>query len=336
MKLAKRSASSQRNRYKNVISVLSCYAAGVFLATCLLDLFPAVEDKIEKALDRAGIYTSYPVSEFLMAFGLFLLLVIEQIVLVAKENHEQKQKATPRNGEQKPLLTSSGSSSRSVHQSGINGGSGQYRVNDVTGSIHVEQPDPALLPAAVDAATEEHNVELDGETEYHDPASHSLLRSIMLLLALSLHSIFEGLAVGLQPSSETVLQIFAALILHKSILAFSLGLNLVQSKMKLSAIIRGNFFFSLTSPLGIGIGIAIDHFEPYSLTSNLINGILQGLACGTFVYVVFFEILPHEFNTSDIHQSRLLKVLFLILGFATVSILILFLPDDIDTHHVGN
>jgi len=48
----------------------------------------------------------------------------------------------------------------------------------------------------------------------------------------------------------------------------------------------------------------------------LVNGILQGLACGTFLYVTFFEVLPHEFNKP---KDRLLKLLFVIVGFAFVN-----------------
>jgi len=166
--------------------------------------------------------------------------------------------------------------------------------------------------------------------------SNSLLHSLMLVLALSVHSVFEGLALGLQPSTESVLKITAALFIHKSVLAFSLGLNLVQSGMKVGSIVRGNLIFSITSPLGIGIGVAIDHYSPYSLTTNLIDAILQGLACGTFIYVVFLEILPHELNSTDPDTpNRLLKVLLLIVGFSVIALLILILPDDVDPHHIG-
>jgi len=49
---------------------------------------------------------------------------------------------------------------------------------------------------------------------------------------------------------------------------------------------------------------------------------VQGIAGGTFLYITFFEVLPSELN---VPKNRLLKVLFVILGFAVFSALLLAL-----------
>ena len=149
----------------------------------------------------------------------------------------------------------------------------------------------------------------------------------MLVLALSLHSIFEGLAIGLQPTTKSVLAIFLPVALHKSILAFALGMNLSLSKLTVTSIIRSNLVFAVTSPIGIFIGILVVDFAPATNLTEVVNGIMQSLACGTFLFVVFFEILPHEFMGRRHYPHRLLKTLVLVLGFATVSLL-LFLDVD--------
>ena len=41
---------------------------------------------------------------------------------------------------------------------------------------------------------------------------HSSLRAVLLLLALSLHSLFEGLALGLLQNNDQIISIFSALI----------------------------------------------------------------------------------------------------------------------------
>ena len=43
---------------------------------------------------------------------------------------------------------------------------------------------------------------------------HSSLRALLLLLALSLHSLFEGLALGLLKSNDAIISIFSALIVR--------------------------------------------------------------------------------------------------------------------------
>ncbi|KAG1671743.1 Cytochrome P450 9e2 [Nymphon striatum] len=138
----------------------------------------------------------------------------------------------------------------------------------------------------------ENSVEANPNIEqslHQDKSSHSKLRSVLLVVALSTHSVFEGLAIGLQNDTDDVISIFAAVLIHKTILAFSLGLNLAQSSLTIYSMIKYNFIFSITSPIGIGIGIAL-----MDLTSGsapvIASGILQGIACGTFLFVTFFEI----------------------------------------------
>jgi zinc transporter ZupT len=46
-----------------------------------------------------------------------------------------------------------------------------------------------------------------------EPTSH--LRSVLLLATLSIHSVFEGLAIGLQTNIDSVLDIFIAVMTHK-------------------------------------------------------------------------------------------------------------------------
>ena len=84
-----------------MISFSSCFAGGVFIAACLLDLLPDVEESFEKVLreikDQYKVQTissfylspdlppqvdiDYPVAQFVMVFGFFLILTIEQTIL---------------------------------------------------------------------------------------------------------------------------------------------------------------------------------------------------------------------------------------------------------------
>lgn len=158
---------------------------------------------------------------------------------------------------------------------------------------------------------------------HHSIPPNSSLRSLLLSIALSLHSVFEGLAIGLQTNVEEVLQVFAAVILHKCVIAFSLSLNLVQSNLRTIVIVQLTLIFCLAAPVGLGLGMGVMELSN-SLEATILSGILQGLACGTFLYVTFFEVLPHELNNSDL---RTWKMIFVILGFAA-SCAIVFLDPD--------
>jgi len=153
----------------------------------------------------------------------------------------------------------------------------------------------------------------------HGFFQHSALRSVLLLLALSFHSVFEGIAIGLQETKDSLISLFIAVIVHKAVMGFSLGLNIAQSELSVRSFIISILVFSLASPLGIGIGMGVANL-PDTLPTDIANGVLQGIAGGTFLYITFFEVLPHELN---VPSKRLWKVFFVIIGYAAICVLLL-------------
>lgn len=70
------------------------------------------------------------------------------------------------------------------------------------------------------------------------------------------------------------------------------------------------------SPMGIAIGIGVT--EAQLQMGLLVQAVLEGLAAGTFIYITFLEILPHELNSPE---RQLLKVLFILVGFSLMAFL---------------
>ena len=48
--------------------------------------------------------------------------------------------------------------------------------------------------------------------------------------------------------------VFIAVITHKAVMAFSLGLNIAQSDLSVKAFVWSNVLFSLSSPVWVAIG----------------------------------------------------------------------------------
>lgn len=122
----------------------------------------------------------------------------------------------------------------------------------------------------------------------------------MLLLALSFHSVFEGVAIGLQDNSGQFFSIVIAVMVHKVVMAFSLGLNIAQSDLNLKKFLISTVIFSLASPLGVGVGILMMGLPP-SLTRDICNGFLQGdsqLVSLSDFYVTFQGLLVGRSSTS--------------------------------------
>ncbi|KAK3533954.1 hypothetical protein QTP70_034943 [Hemibagrus guttatus] len=254
--------------HRTVLSLISCFAGGVFLAACFLDIIPDYLSDISEQLQDRNI--DYPLAEFIMACGFFIVLILERLVLSCNGQG---------NEETAPLLPSVGHSHSHTHRS----------VNDVESSGH--------------------HVHMDLQ-------AHSSFRSFMLFLSLSLHSVFEGLAIGLQATDAKVLEICIAILIHKSIIVFSLSIKLIQSAVPTMWLIIYTLVFSIMSPMGIAIGIGVS--EAQLKMGLLVQAVLEGLAAGTFVYITFLEILPHELNSPG---RQLLKVLFILIGFSLMAFL---------------
>ncbi|XP_034077214.1 zinc transporter ZIP1 [Gymnodraco acuticeps] len=258
--------------HSTVLSLISCFAGGVFLAACLLDIIPDYLSDISAELDVRKVETSFPLAEFIMAAGFFMVLILERIVLNCRE-------AALSQEERSPLMADN----RNGHGHG-----------------HGTNPD----------------LEGSGQHVHVDFQAHSPFRSFMLFLSLSLHSVFEGLAIGLQSTDSKVLEICIAILVHKSIIVFSLSVKLVQSAVRPLWVAAYISVFAMMSPIGIAIGISV--MEAKLAAGALIQAVLEGLAAGTFIYITFLEILPHELNSPG---KQLLKVLFILLGFSIMAAL---------------
>lgn len=136
-------------------------------------------------------------------------------------------------------------------------------------------------------------------------------RGLLAILALSFHAVFEGLAVGLEDSVSKVWYLFAAIATHKLVIAFCVGVELVSSRTRLLLIVVYVATFAAVTPLGIGIGIALSGEEGAS-GESLLTVVLQGMAAGTLLYVVFFEVLQRERANT---QSGALQLIAIIAGF---------------------
>ncbi|KAM4581598.1 zinc transporter ZIP3 [Odontesthes bonariensis] len=248
---------------RRLLSLISCFAGGVFLATCLLDLLPDYLQGIGEAFSNAGIKLQFPLPEFIVAMGFFLVLVLEQVVLAFRDrssSHPEEHRAL-------------------MADAGIQAGAAQ------DGHFHV------------------------------DLGSQSALRAFILVFSLSLHSVFEGLAVGLLEDGGEVLEVCLALTIHKSIIAFSLSFQLTQGRLRRPVVAGCLLLFAVTSPLGIALGVGLTETRT-SPGHQMARCSLEGLAAGTFFYITFMEILPHELASG---RSRIPKVAMMLLGFSVVT-----------------
>ena len=137
----------------------------------------------------------------------------------------------------------------------------------------------------------------------------SSITPYILLIALSLHGIFEGIALGVINNLKECSFLFLAIILHKWAESFALGISFYKSGTEQELFIKMIIIFSSFGPLGIIIGMI------FSYAGNLITGIMLSFAGGTFIYVSASEIIVEEFSLSK--KTNIKYLWFLIGGFLT-------------------
>jgi len=147
---------------------------------------------------------------------------------------------------------------------------------------------------------------------------HHHTRSLILILALSLHRIFEGMSIGLQQTVTNVASLFGAVMCHEMVIGFSLGLQFVRAGFALRRLLITSLVCSLIMPLGVLIGLIMTEVVSTHGNIDIANGILQAIAMGTFIYVTFFEILQEEVDPED---TSLGKIVCIAAGFALMALL---------------
>lgn len=147
-----------------------------------------------------------------------------------------------------------------------------------------------------------------------DP-QRSKIRGIILLVALSFHMIFDGLALGLLDEDKKVWTLLLALCVHKFLVFLSIGLEIFELLKSFRKSLILLLCFASISPVGVIIGVSVTASED-ELAQSAASAILQSIATGTFLYVTFFEILHREFEDN---APDLLKVVCTVVGFALVG-----------------
>ncbi|XP_052227465.1 zinc transporter ZIP2-like [Dreissena polymorpha] len=149
------------------------------------------------------------------------------------------------------------------------------------------------------------------------------IRGIVLMVALSLHMIFDGLAIGLMTKSSKVWQLLGAVALHKCLVFFTIGLQSLEILASAKKSVFVIVFLAIISPIGILIGEAINSFDDVTARET-VPAVLQGIATGTFLFVTFFEILFRELGAQD---PELLKIMFSFIGFVLIALVRLMTND---------
>ncbi|GFP96219.1 zinc transporter 1 [Phtheirospermum japonicum] len=187
----------------------------------------------------------------------------------------------------------------------------------------------------VDAEDEEKGDEED-EHAGHGPvsvdetrASSELVRqriiSQVLELGIVVHSVIIGISLGASHSLDTIKPLLFALSFHQFFEGMGLGGCISQAKFESLTTTIMTLFFSLTTPVGIGVGIGISSvYKENGHIALIVEGVFNSASAGILIYMALVDLLAADFMNSRMESSVRLQLgsyASLLLGAGSMSFL---------------
>lgn len=110
--------------------------------------------------------------------------------------------------------------------------------------------------------------------------------------------------------------IFIGNLVHETVIAFCLGLQLVRVHNSYKPVVVAAVAYALMNPVGLFLTTAIFESIRTSPSIDLANGIFQALSSGCFIYVTFCEILEGQIT----HRTSFAKIIAMFTGYATMAV----------------
>ncbi|KNC87047.1 hypothetical protein SARC_00793 [Sphaeroforma arctica JP610] len=299
-------------RQNLVISYFNAFGAGVMISIGLIHLLHEAHEDLEK-------YYTFPMAFFLAGIGYGIIYFCEDVILVEIVNRYSSvlKDASYEVHSHGPTQRQSHANTHSHHESELC----HTHSNPHGGHAHRMSLAGARSYGSLQEHHHEHHMHQYGPSETRIPEEDELLGhpaksadsaaddlnemrstfvAFALQLVLSVHAVFEGLAMGASTTSENMLAVLLAILAHKGVEAFVIGSAFLKSTLSKRNIFFLMLLFALATPAGVMIG-GIAGQEGADVAK--IRGILVSLSAGSFIYVGSL-LLEDDDHVGDCHDLK--------------------------------
>lgn len=297
------------SRVARALSLGNMLSAGVMVGGGLLHLLPEAVENFDEQTDAR-----FPFVYLAFALGVLLPLFVESLLDGSGHGHVHSSTQHLLVGERIRSETADlaeterrqawPASETELHA---------HPARDRNGSCETIAPDSATSEVTSDL------VELD---EVAHLSQLPVMSAVVLQMALSFHSLLEGLGQGAAPNAQSVAEVLLLITMHKGLIAFALGSALLHALLPARLTLVLCAVFVLATPLGVCVGIALsggDDGGELGAWSHL----LLAMAGGTFLYVALCEVVPRELSGG--RAPRLMQLTLMMLGFVAMAVLAVWL-----------
>lgn len=124
--------------------------------------------------------------------------------------------------------------------------------------------------------------------------------AIVLLFAMSIHSLFETMALGIASDKISATLMAVSIALHQPAESMALLIAFLKTSMPTGTIAKWLGLFSMVGPLGLCLGLLIS-----KVANPFTDAILVAITAGTFLYVGATEVCNEEFENGGLNEKSL-------------------------------
>ncbi|XP_020205852.1 zinc transporter 1 [Cajanus cajan] len=149
--------------------------------------------------------------------------------------------------------------------------------------------------------------------------------SQVLEIGIVVHSVIIGISLGTSGSIDTIKPLLVALSFHQFFEGMGLGGCISQAKFESKSMAIMATFFSLTTPIGIAIGMGVSSvYKENSPTALVVEGVFNSASAGILIYMALVDLLAADFMNPRLQNNMKLQLganISLLLGAGCMSLL---------------
>ncbi|KAJ1261903.1 hypothetical protein BS78_09G064600 [Paspalum vaginatum] len=341
--------------YARGLLLVKCYAAGVILSTSLVHVLPDAQAALaDCAVASRRPWRDFPFAGLFTLIGALLALLVDVSASSHLEAHghgHQEQEAPPSYApipKKAPGFELAGEMSPKKRASLVDHDDQEDPAPRPRADADADRDDVALFGAKKGAAralprSDEvpavgagchgagHQVVEVGHEEEEEARRKQKMVSKVLEIGIVFHSVIIGVTMGMSQDVCAIRPLVVALSFHQVFEGMGLGGCIAQAGFGVATVGYMCIMFSVTTPLGILLGMLVFHMTGYDDSNPnalIMEGILGSLSAGILIYMALVDLISLDFFHNKMMSAslKLKKACYiaLVLGSASMSVLALW------------
>lgn len=288
--------------YDKAVLVIKCFAAGVILSTSLVHVLPDAFDALSDCqVASQHPWKDYPFSGLVTLIGALTALLVD----ITATSHVED---------------------------GHGHGHGHSKSYVPVGT-HDQENEKKLCGGELRNESVEMVVQVVNEQERVDEVVKQKQRLVSQVLEIGIifHSVIIGVTMGMSQNQCTIRPLVAALAFHQIFEGMGLGGCIAQAGFSFGTTAYMCFMFSVTTPMGIVLGMilfTVTGYDDSSPKALIMEGLLGSFSSGILIYMGLVDLIAVDFFHNKMMTSNLwlkkASYIALILGSTSMSILALW------------